>query len=420
MGGKDRWERAPLSNTWEKRQLKSFETIAVVGTSLAGLRAIEALRREGYAGRICAIGEEPCMPYDRPPLSKQFLKGDWDADKFVLRHELEGDERVEWWLDRRVTTLDPVAKRLEFENGESLQYDGLIIATGARARHFPNAPDLEGIFVLRTLADAEALRCALESNPRVAVIGAGFIGMEVAASCRERGLDVTVVEFLDTPLVRGLGRVLGEHVAGVFRARGVDLRCGIGVKGFAGSKRVEAILLEDGTRVEADVVVVGIGASPATEWLEGSGLSLDNGVVCDAYCATSAPDVVVAGDVARWHDPRTGRATRVEHWTNAVEQSVHAARRLLLGEEVGPFAHVPYVWTDQFDLRIQIAGEVREGDEMHVGLGSLEAGRCLVLFGRDGKLTGAVGFKRARQLNEFRDLIGEEIGWDEAVARLAE
>lgn len=398
--------------------MKSFGTIAVVGTSLAGLRAIEALRREGYPGRICAIGEEPCMPYDRPPLSKQFLKGDWDADKCVLHHDLADDEGIEWMLARRVTALDPGARRLVFEAGDTLDYDGLIIATGARARKFPNAPDLEGIFVLRTLADAEALRHALESKPRVAVIGAGFIGMEVAASCRERGLEVTVVEFLDTPLVRGLGCVLGEHVAGVFRERGVEVRCGVGVKGFVGKERVEALELEDGTRVEAEVVVVGIGATPATEWLEGSGLALDNGVLCDEFCAAAAPDVVVAGDVARWRDPRTGLATRVEHWTNAVEQSVHAARRLLLGEEVGPFEHVPYVWTDQFDLRIQIAGEVREGDEMRVGLGSLEAGRCLVLFGREGKLTGAVGFKRARQVNEFRDLIGQGIGWDAAVARL--
>ncbi len=398
--------------------MNSFDTIAVVGTSLAGLRAIETLRREGYEGRIVALGEEPWMPYDRPPLSKQFLKGEWDADKIVLRHQLAEDAGIEWKLGCRVTALDPEAKRLVLEDGAFLDYDGLIIATGARARTFPNAPDLEGIFVLRSLADAEALRRALDAKPKVAVIGAGFIGMEVAASCRERGLDVTVVEFLDTPLVRGLGRVLGEHVAGVFRERGVDLRCGVGVKGFAGSERVEALELEDGSRVAADVVVVGIGASPATEWLEGSGLALDNGVLCDEFCATLAADVVVAGDVARWRDPRTGIPTRVEHWTNAVEQSVHAARRLLLGEAVGPFEHVPYVWTDQFDLRIQIAGEVREGDDMHVGLGSLDAGRCLVLFGREGKLTGAVGFKRARQLNEFRDLIGEGLGWEEAVARL--
>ncbi len=398
--------------------MKAFQTIVVVGTSLAGLRAIETLRREGYDGRIVAIGEEPQMPYDRPPLSKQFLKGEWDANRITLRHQLGDDERIEWRLGCRATALDFGAQRLFLEGGEELEYDGLIIATGAVAREFPGAPSLDGIFVLRTLTGAVALRRALDANPRVAVIGAGFIGMEVAASCRERGLDVTVVEFLETPLVRGLGNVLGEHVAGVFRERGVELRCGVGVAGFVGSERVEGLELEDGSRIPADVVIVGIGARPATEWLEGSGLALDDGVLCDESGATNAPDVVAAGDVARWRDGRTGRAVRMEHWTPAVEQSVHAARRLLLGKEVGPFEHVPYVWTDQFDLRIQIAGEVREGDDMHVGLGSLEAGRCLLLFGRAGKLTGAVGFKRARQLNEYRDLIGAGIGWREAVERL--
>jgi len=398
--------------------LKAFQTIAVVGTSLAGLRAIETLRREGYDGQIVAIGEEPQMPYDRPPLSKQFLKGEWDADKIALRHQLDGDGRIDWRLGCRATALDLQKKRLSLEGGDSLEYDGLIIATGAVARDFPGAPSLDGIFVLRTLAGAERLRRALDANPRVAVIGAGFIGMEVAASCRELGLDVTVVEFLETPLVRGLGNVLGEHVAGVFRERGVELRCGVGVKGFVGSERVEGLELEDGSRVPAEVVIVGIGARPATEWLEGSGLALDDGVLCDASGATKVEGVVAAGDVARWRDGRTGEPVRMEHWTNAVEQGVHAARRLLLGEEVGPFMHVPYVWTDQFDLRIQIAGEVREGDDMHVGLGSLEAGRCLALFGRAGKLTGAVGFKRARQLNEYRELIGEGISWREAVDRL--
>jgi 3-phenylpropionate/trans-cinnamate dioxygenase ferredoxin reductase subunit len=398
--------------------LQAFRTIAVVGTSLAGLRAIETLRREGYAGRIVAIGEEPGMPYDRPPLSKQFLKGEWDAEKIALRHQLDGDDRIEWRLGCRATALDPIARRISFETGDSLEYDGLIIATGAVARSFPGAPDLDGIFVLRTLADAQALRQRLDLNPRVAVIGAGFIGMEVAASCRERGLEVSVVEFLETPLVRGLGRVLGEHVAEVFRERGVELRCGVGVKGFVGAEKVEGLELEDGSRVPADLVVVGIGARPATEWLEGSGLALDDGVLCDETGATNFPGVVAAGDVARWRTGEAGQSVRMEHWTNAVEQSVHAARRLLLGERVGPFVHVPYVWTDQFDLRIQIAGEVREGDEMRVGFGSLAEGRCLVLFGREGKLTGAVGFKRARQLNEYRDLIGEGIGWSDAVERL--
>lgn len=398
--------------------MRSFEKIVVVGASLAGLRAMETLRREGYEGSIVAIGEEPQMPYDRPPLSKQYLKGDWDADKIALRHPLAEDGNIEWRLGTRAVRLDAAAKILELQCGETVPFDGLVIATGARARAFPDTPELRGIHVLRTLADADSLRAELDGEPRVAVIGAGFIGMEVAATCRERGLDVTVVEFLETPLVRGLGKELGQHVASVFRDRGVDLRCGVGVKGFLGEGQVSGLALEDGSEVPADVVVVGIGATPETEWLEGSGLELDNGVICDGACV-AAEDIVVAGDVARWRDPRTGLPTRVEHWTNAVEQSVHAARRLLLGEEVGAFEHVPYVWSDQFDLRMQIAGEVRDGDEMAIGLGSLEEGRCLVLFGREGKLTGAVGFKRARQLNEYRDLIGEGIGWNDAVARLS-
>jgi 3-phenylpropionate/trans-cinnamate dioxygenase ferredoxin reductase subunit len=400
--------------------LNSFETIVVVGTSLAGLRAIETLRREGYSGRIVAIGEESTMPYDRPPLSKQFLKGDWDREKIALRHQLEDDTEIDWKLGRRATALDIDAKtiRLDGEGDETVAFDGLIIATGASARPFPGTPSMDGIYTLRTLADAEALRERLESQPRVAVVGAGFIGMEVAATCRERGLEVTVVEFLETPLVRGLGKVLGEHVASVFRGHGVALRCGVGVSGFLGDDKVEGLALADGTRVDAEVVIVGIGAVPATDWLEGSGLALDNGVVCDAYCATTVPHIVAAGDIARWKDSRTGLPTRMEHWTNAVEQSVYAARRLLHGESIGPFVHVPYVWSDQFELRLQIAGEVRDGDEMKIGLGSLEEGRCLVLFGREGKLTGAVGMKRARQLNEFRDLIGEGISFEDAVAKL--
>jgi NADPH-dependent 2,4-dienoyl-CoA reductase/sulfur reductase-like enzyme len=398
--------------------MSEFETIVVVGTSLAGLRAMETLRREGYRGRIAAIGEEPHMPYDRPPLSKKFLKGEWQEDQITLRHELVEEHGVDWLLGQPATGLDTSAKRLELGNGESLGYDGLIIATGARAVAFPGTPDLDGIFVLRTLSDARSLREALGRQPRVAVVGAGFIGMEVAATCRERGLEVTVVEFLETPLIRGLGPVLGEHVAGVFRERGVEMRCGVGVEGFEGQGSVEALRLQDGTRVPADVVVVGIGATPATDWLAGSGLALDNGVLCDSTCATAAPDVVAAGDVARWMDPRTGEPTRVEHWTNAVEQSAHAARRLLRGPTVGDYVHVPYVWTDQFDLRLQMAGEIRAQDEMCIGMGSLSEGRCMVLFGREGKLTGAASFGRPRQLHEFRDLIGENSTWANALQRL--
>ncbi len=395
--------------------MKKFGRIVVVGASLAGLRGIEALRREGHEGRILAIGDEPCRPYDRPPLTKQFLKGEWDDEKIVLRDSLGDDPQVEWLLGRRVAALDPVAKEVRLEDGEAIGYDGLMIASGAHAQAFPNAPDLAGIFTLRSISDAEAIRRELEAGPRVVVIGAGFIGMEIAATCRERGLDVTVVEAIPTPLVRGLGPDLGRHVGGVFRDHGVDLRCGVGVAGFEGEDRVAAVRLKNGSRIPAELVIVGIGARPNTDWLEGSGLRVEDGVVCDETCATEAPDVVAAGDVARWRDARTGLSVRAEHWTNAVEQSAHAARCLLLGGAAGPYQPVPYVWTDQFELRIQIVGEVREGDEMAVRHGSLDEGRFVALFGRDGLLTGAVGFRRPRQLNEYHHRIGAGIGWQESL-----
>jgi NADPH-dependent 2,4-dienoyl-CoA reductase/sulfur reductase-like enzyme len=349
-------------------------------------------------------------------LSKQFLKGDWSVEKLELRTASSEDLEIEWRLGKQAVALDLVGKHIELAGGERVSYDGLLIATGSRARPFPDAPDLKGLFLLRDLDDAIALRDALDRSPRVVVIGAGFIGMEVAATCRGRGLDVTVVETLETPLVRGLGPVLGEHMARIFLDRGVELRCGIGVMGFEGSDSVEAVVLSDGTRLAADVVVVGIGAVPNCDWLEDSGLEIDNGVACDSSCATAVPGVVTAGDVARWRDERSGKSLRVEHWTNAVEQSEHAAKRLLHGEGVGPYKHVPYVWSDQFDQRIQIAAEVMAGDEMHVCHGSLEEGRFVAIFGRDGELTGAVGFGRPRQLLGFRRLIGEGASWEQALA----
>jgi 3-phenylpropionate/trans-cinnamate dioxygenase ferredoxin reductase subunit len=392
--------------------VSSIETIVIVGTSLAGLRAMEALRREGYDGRIVAVGEEPHKPYDRPPLSKQFLKGQWEAEKLALRWQGPEDLEVDWRLGQRATGLDPGAKRVRLEGDDEIAYDGLIIATGSVARSIPALSGRSGVYLLRSLDDARALRDALAQRPRVAVVGGGFIGMEVAASCRECELEVAVVEALEAPLVRGLGPVLGRHVGEVFREQGVGLHMGVGVAELEGAGRAEALVLQDGTRVPADAVVVGVGARPNTDWLEGSGLKLSDGVVCDSTCATAAPDVVVAGDVARWEDVRTGRHIRVEHWTNAVEQAGHAARRLLRGSEVGAYEHVPYVWTDQFHLRIQIAGEVQPGDAMEIHHGSLEEGRFVALFGRGDRLSGAIGFRRPRQLLDYRDLLASGASWE--------
>ncbi|MCP5058642.1 MAG: FAD-dependent oxidoreductase [bacterium] len=392
-----------------------MQRIVVVGASLAGFRAIETLRADGYSGELVAIGSEPELPYDRPPLSKQFLKGDWDEEKIALRQQGTEDLQVEWRLGKPAASLDLGASAVLLEDGERVAYEGLLIATGCVPRHLPFGAGLEGVHVLRAVADARALRSDLSGNPRVVVVGAGFIGMEVAATCRELGLEVTVIEPLAAPLVRGLGETLGGLVATRFREAGVEIRLGVGIQSFVGEGRVEAVELSDGKRVSADVVLVAIGVRPATAWLEDSGLRLENGVVCDGS-GVAAPNVLAAGDVASWAGTAGEAPRRYEHWTHAVEQGVHAAKRLMHGTVVEPLDVVPYVWSDQLDMRIAIAGEPGANDEMHVCHGSLEEDRFLALFGREGRLSGAVAFRRPRPLNAARHLIGERASFADAIA----
>ena len=387
--------------------MPEMETIAVVGAALAGLRALQALRRAGFAGRLVAVGEENEPPYDRPPLSKDVLAGKWDAERTrLLRPEDEGLE-VEWRLGQRAEALDLAARKLRLAGGESVGFDGLVIATGTYARRLPNTPALAGIHVLRTLGDCLALRAALDASPRVVVIGGGFIGLEVAATCRGRGLSVTVIESLAAPLERGLGARLGGYVGEIHRDQGVKLHLGARVARLLGGTRVEAVELADGTRIPADVVVVGIGAAPATEWLAGSGLELADGVVCDAACRTTrAPFVVAAGDVARWSNPLFGTSMRIEHWTNATEQADHAAATLLAGAGGGePFAPVPFVWSDQYDKKIQVAGRVEGADETRIVDGALEERRFVMLFGSKGRVCGVLGINRPRLVMKARALI---------------
>lgn len=392
-----------------------MRTVVVVGMSLAGLRTVEALRREGFDGRIVAVGAERREPYDRPPLSKDLLRGTADPDDVVLRGQGYDDLELDWRLGRSARSLDLADRAVELDDGERVGFDGLVIATGAAARTLPGAPDVPGLSVLRTLDDALALRGRLDGGARVVVIGAGFIGAEVAATCRARGLDVTVLEAQEQPMVRGLGPELGAVVAGLHRDHGVDLRTGVvieAVEGDAGG--VRGVRLGDGTFVAADAVVVGIGARPCTEWLEGSGLVIDDGVVCDET-GLAAPGVVAAGDVARWPNPLfDGESMRLEHWTNAAEQGVHAARRLL--GHVEPFAPVPFVWSDQYDRKIQTVGRVAADAEVHVVDGTVAERRFVALFGRAGRLVGALGFNRAPRVVHYRRLISERATLADALA----
>jgi NADPH-dependent 2,4-dienoyl-CoA reductase/sulfur reductase-like enzyme len=296
-------------------------------------------------------------------------------------------------------------------------FDGAVLATGSAPLRLPGMTPLAGIHVLRTVDDAARLRDELVEGARVVVVGAGFIGSEVAATCRLRGLDVTVLEALPAPLVRGLGPVLGMACGELHRAHGVDLRLGVGVAAIEGADRVERVRLDDGTAVEADVVVVGVGVVPVTEWLAGSGLTIDNGVVCDETLL-AAPGVVAAGDVTRWPNPLfDGEMMRLEHWTNAVEQGVAAARRLLVpdGAVAPPFAPVPFVWSDQYDRKIQSVGHFHGDDEMRVVLGSLEDRRFVAVFGRAGRLVGALGFSMPAPVMRFRKLIAERAPFADAV-----
>jgi len=381
-----------------------LRTVVVVGASLAGLRAIETLRSEGFDGRIDWVGEETHLPYDRPPLSKELLRGEWCEDRLALRRGYD-DLKLEMHLGQRARALDVASRQVELEDGTRLAFDGLIIATGARARRLAATESLASVYRLRTLEDARAIRAALDARPRVAIIGAGFIGCEVAAACRHLGLPVLVVESAPAPCMRGLGRQIGERIAALHREEGVDLRCAVDVRALEGARRVERVRLTDGSVEPADLVVVGIGAEPATDWLVGSGLELDDGVVCDATCSTRVPGIVAAGDVARAYHPLYGRHLRMEHWTHAVEQGVTAARTLLHKESAQPLVSVPLVWSDQYDVRIQLAGCTQPDDALHLVDGSLDSRRFAAAYVRDGRVVGAVTFNDPRRLIQLRQRI---------------
>jgi NADPH-dependent 2,4-dienoyl-CoA reductase/sulfur reductase-like enzyme len=402
--------------------------IVVAGASLAGVNAAQALREAGFDGEIVLVGQELHLPYDRPPLSKEALSRDalWaaaepdggpapraEADSLALRPAgWYAEQGIELRVSCRVVGLDPAGRTVTFGDGGQLGYDGLVIATGARPRPLPAALDAQGVLSLRRLEDADALGRALIPGVRVLVIGAGFIGLEVAATARTMGATVTVVEVAPVPLARALGEQVGEWLTTLHRANGVDLRCGQTVQNLHGGPGCYQARLGDGSSINCDVVVAAIGVLPDTDWLRGTGLQLRDGVCCDAYCRTSAPDIVAAGDVARWYNPLFDEEMRVEHWTNAVEQG-RAAALSLLDLAAPAYAPVPYFWSDQFGVRIRFVGTAFAAAGTHIE--QRPDGSLMALYQRDGLIRGALCIDAMRELPLRRRQILNQERWEDAL-----
>ncbi|MGV9428061.1 NAD(P)/FAD-dependent oxidoreductase [Streptomyces sp. NPDC003656] len=385
-----------------------MRTVTVVGASLAGLYAARELRAQGFEGRLVIVGDEPHRPYDRPPLSKDFLTG--RADESVLALTDTEDRTAldaEWLLGVRATGLDPRTRGVRLHTGRTVTTDGVVIATGARARRLPGAAPT-GVHTLRTLDDARVLRAALTGGPRrVVVIGGGFIGAETASSCAVLGHEVTVVEAAPLPLLPQLGPEMAAVCAALHRRAGVRLITGTGVAALRGTRTVTAVDLADGRTLPADLVVTGIGATPNTDWLAGSGLPLRDGVLCDAGGATPLPQVVAAGDVARIDGVRS------EHWTAATLQPRTAVASLLAGHTRETARPVPYFWSEQYGSRLQFAGSRRDGDTVRTTEGTLIDGApgadgFLARYERDGRTVAVLAVDRSKPFTRVRRELGRE------------
>ncbi len=375
-----------------------MRTVAVVGTSLAGLRSAQELRARGFDGRLVMIGAEP--PYDRPPLSKDFLLGKVSADDLALAGQADLDAlAAEWHLGVRAERLG--GDGVTLDNGTTIAADGYVIATGAVARTLGAARNLKGVHTLRTLDDAVSLKRELAAGPGpVVVIGAGFIGAEVASACRLLGHDVTVIEAMPVPLASVVGPEMGTVCAGLHVESDVRLIAGVPVAGFAGTDRVTGVRLADGREIPADLVVAGVGARPVTEWLTGSGLAVDDGVLVDSGCVTANPRVIAVGDVARYRCRLRGRRVRAEHWTAACEQAGVAVANLLAGATVTHFARHGYFWSDQYGRRLQFAGVATE--DVRIAEGDVASKRFVATYHRGDALTGVFAIDSPRPFTKLR------------------
>lgn len=386
------------------RQLKD---VVVVGAGVAGTRAAETLRREGYDGALTIVGAERHAPYHRPPLSKKLLTGEVHRAGVDLAPQFDVEARV--LRAASAIKLDMSARVVHVRDEDqdlAFRFDGLVIASGAAPRQWPGGPAPDGVLLLRTVEDCLAIRQRLASRPRVVVVGGGFIGAEVAASCRSLGLDVVLIEKAPNPLLAALGTELAPRWADLHRRHGIDLRLGVGVDSFVGNGQVEAVQLTDGSRVPADLVVVGLGVTPVTDWLDGSGIRVEDGVLCDATGAVEGgTDVVAAGDVARWWHPLYERHLRTEHWEDAGRQGAAVARTLLSGPgNAQPYDDVPYFWSDQYDVKVQMLGVPTDYDALEVIEGDRDGWEFVAAYGRGGHTIAVLGTIPGR-VHAYRDAI---------------
>jgi 3-phenylpropionate/trans-cinnamate dioxygenase ferredoxin reductase subunit len=386
-------------------------TFVILGASLAGGTAAATLREEGFDGRIVLVGEEPQPPYERPPLSKKYLQGQQPFERCLVRppdfYEANG---IETRFGVRATRVDPAGRTVELADGGRLAYDKVLVTTGARNRCLPiPGLDLPGVYGLRSVAEADRIAAEARPGRKAVVVGMGFIGAEVAASLRQLGLAVTAIEFFKVPLFRVLGEEVGRAIAGLHGDHGVNLVFEDSVVAFEGAGQVERVVTQAGRRIDCDFAVVGLGVEPAAEVVAGTGVTLDNGIVVDAYCRTSVDGIYAAGDVANHYHPVFERQVRVEHWQNALQQGAAAARSMLGKGE--PYAEVHWFWSDQYDANLQYAGFHTEWDEL-VLRGSLEGRRFVAFYLKEGRVLAAAAMNQGRDLRRTLPVIAARVQVD--------
>jgi 3-phenylpropionate/trans-cinnamate dioxygenase ferredoxin reductase subunit len=379
-------------------------TFVIVGASLAGASAAATLREEGFEGRLVLVGEESQPPYERPPLSKEYLRGEQPFEKALVHplgfYEAQG---IETRFGVRANRVDPSERVIELEEGGRIQYDKVLVATGSRNRRLPvPGAHLEGVLDLRTVADADRIRAEVAPGRRAVLAGMGFIGAEVAASLRQMGLEVAVVQRGEVPLSRVLGTEVGRILADIHRDHGVEMHFGERVSALEGSQRVEAVRTAGGQTLLCDFVVTGVGVEPVTEVVAEAGVEVEDGIVVDELSRTSVEHIYAAGDVTSHHHPLFGRRIRVEHWNHAIKHGAAAARSML-GKGT-PYTEVPWFWSDQYDHNLQYAGH-HTGEEEMVVRGSLEDRSFVVFFLRQGRVVAAAALNRARELRRAMELI---------------